>query len=254
MAEDDMMGKNNLQRKTQKQPQATMKNNPAQKTQRLVGWTLVLLLLVSGLVILFVHTFSGPQPDKAVDSNEFQYGKHPVLGVKNAPIKIVEFADFKCPSCKLFDQTVLPQLKKDFIDTGVVELTLINYPIISPDADSRTAAMAGEAVFHQNPAEFWKFYEAVYAKQGDEKTNWATPEALVQIARQAQLKVDFAKLKKDIDDKTYAQDVKEDEAIADKLGVNSTPTIFINGKEASDDITFNYSSLKNEILQIKGGK
>jgi protein-disulfide isomerase len=250
MAEDDMMGKNNLQRKTQKQSQ----NNPAQKTQRLVRWTLVLLLLVSGLVILFVHTFSGQQPDKAVDSNEFQYGKHPVLGAKNAPIKMVEFADFKCPSCKLFDQTVLPQLKKDFIDTGTVQLTLINYPIISPDADSRTAAMAGEAVFHQNPAEFWKFYEAVYAKQGDEKTNWATSEALVQIARQAQLKVDFAKLKKDIDNNTYAQDVKEDEAIADKLGVNSTPTIFINGKEASDDITFNYSSMKNELLQIKGGK
>jgi protein-disulfide isomerase len=247
------MGKSNSQKKHSKQARQAQINQE-KRTQRLVGWTLVVLLLVGAGIILLVSNLSGSQGGKKIDTSIFAYANQPAIGAQNAPIKIVEFADFKCPSCKQFDQTVFPQLKKDFIDKGDVQLFFMNYPIISPDTDSRTAAMAGEAVYHQNPAEFWKFYEAVYAAQGDENTNWATSDFLVQVARQAQLKVDYAKLKKEIDDQAYAQNVKEDEAIADKLGVNSTPTLFINGKMASDDITFDYDSLKNELLRIKGGK
>jgi protein-disulfide isomerase len=244
------MEKTNTARIIKKQ-RRQMETAQTRKTQRLMVWTLAILFI--GIVSLIImNVISGPQGGKTVDVKEFQYDKHPSMGSKDAPVKVVEFADFKCPACKEFDQTILSQLKKDFVDNGTVQLYFINYPIISPNADSRTAAMAGEAVYHQNPEEFWKFYEAVYAHQGDERTNWATSDVLVQIAKQSNLKVDYAKLKKDIDDNTFAQDVKDDEAIADKLGVNSTPTIFINGKEISDNDTFNYSAIKEAILKSKG--
>jgi protein-disulfide isomerase len=244
------MGKTNEGKKVYKQ-QRQMEIERKKHTQRLMGWSLA-VILVACVVLIVMYALSGSQAGKTIDAREFQYEKQPALGKKDAPVKIVEFADFKCPACKQFDQTILPQLKKDFVDNGTVQLYFINYPIISPEADSRTAAMAGEAVYRQNPEEFWKFYESVYAQQGDERTNWATSDYLVQIAKQSNLKVDYEKLKKDIDDNTFAQDVKDDEAIVRKLGVNSTPTIYINGKVISDSNTFNYNALKEAILKAKG--
>ncbi|RTE10991.1 DsbA family protein [Paenibacillus whitsoniae] len=222
------------------------------RIQRLMGWSLAIIVLA--FISLIVYSIASPssKSNQLVDSTEFQYEQQPALGSKDAPVKIVEFADFKCPACMQFDKTILPKLKKDFIDSGIVQLHFINFPIISPNGDSRTAALAGEAVYRQNPEAFWKFYEAVYAKQGDEQTNWATVDTLVQIAKDANLKLDWDKLKRDIDQQTYAQDVKSDEAIAAKLGVNSTPTVYINGRAVATQDTFNYNAIKEAIGKAQG--
>lgn len=221
------------------------------KVQQLMVWTLGVILL--GVVVLvFVNAMSGPKAGATVEAQEFQYEKQPALGSADAPVKIVEFADFKCPACKQFDQTILPQLQKEYVDKGVVQLHFINFPIISPNADSRTAAIAGEAVYSQKPDAFWKFYEAVYAQQGDERLNWATSDKLVQIAKDANLQLDYDKLKADIDDKKFAQNVRDDEAIANKIGIHSTPTVYINGQPVAEKDTFDYAAIKNLIEKSKG--
>jgi len=244
------MGKKNDNHHIKKQKRQ-MKEEQAKKSQRLMGWTFVVVLIVFvGLIV--ARALSGPEEVNVVDAKEFQYAAQPSLGSDDAPIKIVEFADFKCPACKHFGENIMPQLQKDFIDTGKVQLFFTNYLVISPDGDSKTAAMAGEAVYQQKPEDFWKFYEAVFAAQEDEKTNWATSDRLVQIAKDANIAVDLDKLKKDIDDKTFAPQVDADEVIAGKLGVRSTPTLFMNGKEISGEATFDYNLLKEEILKELG--
>jgi protein-disulfide isomerase len=251
------MGKTNAAKRFHKQ-QHQMKRQPqiesekTKKTQRLMMGGTLAVVFALGVAAIFLHAHSRPPKDQVVDDQIFQYEKQPAMGANDAPVKIVEFADFKCPACQEFNQTILPQLKRDFIDQGTVQFYFINDPIISPDADSRTAAMAGEAVYRLDPQEFWKFYDAVYAHQGDERTRWATSDYLVQIAKESHLHLDFNKLKKDIDDNAFAQAVKDDEAIADQLGVNSTPTIFINGKEVSETDTFDYEAIRNAILKAKG--
>ncbi|MBP1934248.1 DsbA family protein [Ammoniphilus resinae] len=241
------MGKKNDKTQTKKQKRQ-IKEAQAKKSQRLMGWTfLVVLIVFIGFIV--AGALSGPKEARVVNATEFQYAEQPSLGSDDAPIKLVEFADFKCPACKYFGENIMPQLQKDFIDTGKVQLFFTNYLVISPDADSKTAAMAGEAIYQQKPEEFWKFYEAVFAAQGDEKTNWATSDRLVQIAKDANVAVDLDKLKKAIDEQTFASKVDTDETIAGKSGVRSTPTLFMNGKEVSNDATFDYNLLKEEILK-----
>ena len=215
-------------------------------------WTLVIILIACIGFILY-NAISGPNPktEQVVNEEVFQYDQQPMLGSKDAPIKMVEFADFKCPSCKAFDQEILPLIKKDFIDQGLVQFHFINYPIITPNGDSRTAAIAGEAVYNQNPEEFWKYYETLFANQQDEKLNWATPDFLVQIAKDANLKIDFDKMKQDIEQKAFEENVRTDMAIGNQVGVNGTPTVFINGKEIDIQDAFNYETLKKIILQEK---
>jgi len=230
----------------------TKANNTNQT--RLMTWTLV-IILVACVGIIFYNALSGPgtKTEQAVNEEVFQYDQQPMLGSKDAPVRMVEFADFKCPSCKAFDQEILPSVKKDFIDQGLVQFYFINYPIITPNGDSRTAAIAGEAVYNQNPEEFWKFYETLFANQQDEKLNWATPDFLVQVAKDANLNIDFDKMKQDIEQKAFEENVRTDMAIGNQVGVNGTPTVFINGKEIAIQDAFNYEALKQIILQEKDG-
>ena len=254
------MGTNPMQKKIKQQLRQQKKADAERRVQTLMAWTLG-VVVVACIALFVVNAVSDSSPTSqsgstagaaAVDQTMFQYDQQPTIGAQDAPVQIVEFADFKCPACQKFDQLFFPQLKKDFIDTGIVQLHFMNFPIISPNADSRTAAMAGEAVFHQNPEAFWSYKEAVFNKQEDERTKWATSDKLVQIAKDAQLKLDFDKLKQDIDNNTYAQAVKDDEALVQKLDIHSTPTLFVNGMKLSDEVAFNYDSLAQAIRDAQG--
>jgi protein-disulfide isomerase len=206
-----------------------------------------LIWITAAAVILIIAVIAIAQyKPKSVD---IAYDKLPVLGNMNAPVKIVELGDYKCPTCQYFSQQVEPQLKKDFIDTGKASFYFMNYTIIGPD--SNTAALAAQSVFHQNKDEFWKFYDVLYKNQGDEKIQWATPQFLTDLAKKEGIKVDYDKLLKDINDKAYQSEVDEQNAFATKNVVNSTPTLFINGKKYTG--TLDYNAIKSAIEQAQKG-
>ncbi|MEI4927642.1 thioredoxin domain-containing protein, partial [Klebsiella pneumoniae] len=77
------------------------------------------------------------------------------------------FVDYKCPYCAAWTNNNLPKLKKDYIDTGKVQLYIVNFPFLGPD--SIKAAMVGEILWKQNHEAFWEYTEALYAHQGEEK-------------------------------------------------------------------------------------
>ncbi|WP_256208784.1 thioredoxin domain-containing protein [Paenibacillus sp. CF384] len=174
----------------------------------------------------------------------FDYEQIPMLGSADAPVKIVEFGDFKCPACRYFSQEIKPKLVQDYIEQGTVALYFMNNTIIGPD--SFAAAMAGQSVYHQNPKAFWSYYDAIYKNQGDERVAWATPAFLVELAKNAQLQVDYEKLMRDIESETYADEVIAHNAKAEKL-ISATPTLFINGVKYEDFA--DYDKLKRAIAK-----
>ncbi|QHW35371.1 thioredoxin domain-containing protein [Paenibacillus rhizovicinus] len=195
------------------------------------------IVVVLGIIAAIIFT---PKSDPT----DFDYASLPVLGQTDAPVKIVEFGDFKCPACQYFSQQVKPQLEKEYIDTGKAAMYFMDFLIIGPD--SETAALAAHSVFHQNNDAFWKYYDALYKNQPDEKLNWATPDYLLQLAKDNKIDVDYDKMKTDIEDKTYIKEVDKGSSTARKANVQSTPTLFINGKEYKGDFS-NYGQLKEAI-------
>src|SRR5690242_15395590 len=104
--QEDIMGnkkitQNKNMNKKLRQEKAIRRN----KVQRLMVWTLAVIVLAV-VVVIFVNAPSSPKAGETVAATEFQYEKQPSLGSKDAPVKLVEFADFKCPACKEFDQTI----------------------------------------------------------------------------------------------------------------------------------------------------
>lgn len=177
------------------------------------------------------------------DVQNFSYAGQPAIGSPNAPVKLVEFGDFKCPACKAFHDTIYPQLKKDYIDTGKVQMFFTNYQFIGPD--SITAGMAGEAIYKQNKDAFWKYYDAIYTYQKEESQIWATPEFIIDLVKKHVPGVDATKLSQDLKNKTYQKEVEADNQLAKKSGVNSVPAIFVNGKQVEDSL--DYEAIKKAI-------
>ncbi|NOU96366.1 thioredoxin domain-containing protein [Paenibacillus sp. LMG 31456] len=234
------MKKNTANKASYKEQRKLEAQKQQRTTRRLIWITVIFIVAIIAAVIIF-------QPKAA--PVEIAYDTMPSLGAANAPVKIVELGDYKCPSCQYFSQQLEPQIKKDYIDKGLASFHFMNFTIIGPD--SNTAALAGQSVFHQNNDAYWKFYDALYKNQGDEKVQWATPQFLVDLAKKENLPIDYDKLMLDITSKKYQNEVDAHNAFARKNQVNSTPTLFINGKKF--DNSMDYNSIKAAIDKaVKG--
>jgi protein-disulfide isomerase len=205
----------------------------------------VLVIIVAIGVFLAVNAKSEPLDPKLLYKNQ------PMLGKADAPVKIVEFGDFKCSHCKFFTDNEFPKIKKEFIDTGIASFYFINVHLSGLGVDSLTAASAAEAVYAQKPSAFWDYYKAIYNAQQSVEIQWATPDRLVQIARDNNIDVDLERLRKDITNEKYDDVVIEDTRLMSSFKVGGTPTIFING-ELTKATT--YEQLKPLILKAKDAK
>ena len=165
----------------------------------------------------------------------------PTLGPADAKVKVAVFEDFKCPNCQRYDQQVFPQIRQNYIDTGKIHYAFFNFPFIGPD--STTAALAGECVYDQRPALFWPYADIVYRAQKSEETTWATPAYLTELGGLVE-GVDTGKLRGCIDSGTTKAAVDKDQALVQQLGVNATPTVFVNGVKIA---AYDYNSVSAAI-------
>lgn len=165
----------------------------------------------------------------------------PYLGATNAPVKVVEFGDFKCPACATWKQSVFPTLYDEYIKTGDVQFYFINFQFIAPD--SILAGIAGEAIFKQSPEAFWQYYTKIYDNQPQESLTWATKTYLKKFVKENVDGIDYEKFNKDLDDELYLVDVKKDFLMAQKSGINSTPSVLVNGVPVQND----YNTIKSAI-------
>jgi len=153
---------------------------------------------------------------KAIDVAEA-----PVKGNVAAKVSLVEFADYECPHCKRL-QSVLKQVMDEF--RGEVKLYFKHYPL-PQHTNARLAAEA--AVAAQKQGKFWQFEEKLWANQEN-----LTPAELEKFAKEVGL--DVAKFRQDIEAPATKARVQKDRVDGGTLGLSSTPTLYINGREFTD--------------------
>ncbi len=210
-----------------------------QQNQRLGLVTLAAIALLAIGVVIFT-SLKGSKPEfpdfkqVAVDFSPdgFNEEEQPYLGDKNAPIKIVEFSDYKCPACKRWNEEVLPALKREYLDTGKAVLYYVDYPFLAPD--SNLAALAGETLYQQDEDYFWVYHQRMSEFQGRKDETWATKEFILDLIRTYIPEADLKKFEEDLDNRTYSTNIKKDLLLVEHYQVRGTPTVFINGKEVED--------------------
>ena len=151
----------------------------------------------------------------------------PVLGKPNAPVTVIEYADFQCPYCKEFQVKNFPSLKKKYIDTGKVRFIYQHYAFLGDE--SVYAAEASKCAADQS--KFWEYHDKLFENQKAENAGDFTPEKLKSMA--SGVVPDTQKFTKCVDDRKYQNAVSDEVLNATHFGVDATPTVFINGKKYS---------------------
>lgn len=155
----------------------------------------------------------------------------PVKGNPKAVVTIVEFTDFECPSCAR-QHPVLERIVSEFGDR--LKLVVRDFPL-SQHANARKAAEAAEAAREQG--KYWEYAAVLFRNQSalgvDKLKQYAT-----------ELGLDRAKFDAALDSGKFAEKIQRDLADGRKLGINGTPTLYVNGKRISDN---SYESLKSAV-------
>jgi protein-disulfide isomerase len=148
-----------------------------------------------------------------------------VLGKADAPVTIVEYASMTCPHCANFSKTTFPQLKSQYIDTGKVRFVFREFPL---DDLAAAAAMLARCIDKSNGEKAVAVIEVLFASQD----KWAVRNPippLQQIAKQAGMSQQaFDECLKD--QKLYNDILAMRERASKEYQVQSTPTLFVNGK------------------------
>jgi len=162
-----------------------------------------------------------PQVGAKVDVAD---GNLPIMGDKNAKVKVIEFADFQCPFCEQWFKTVEPSIISDYVKTGKVQFIWRDYAFLGQE--STWAAEAARCANDQG--KFWEFHDYLYQHQGQENSGAFNKDKLEGFA--ADMGLDTASFNSCLDSDKYASQVSTDQADGQKAGVSGTPTIFINGQ------------------------
>lgn len=165
-----------------------------------------------------------PQGNTVVDVS---VDDDPVMGNKNAKVTIVEFSDYQCPFCRSFWQDSLPQIKKEYIDTGKVKLVYRDYPL-SFHAMAQKSAEAAECADDQG--RYWEMHDKMFTEQS--KLGQGTVQYTLNDLKKwaTQLGLNSPQFNQCLDSDKYKAEVEKDFADGSAAGVTGTPSFFINGR------------------------
>ena len=156
----------------------------------------------------------------------------PALGDPSAPITIVEFSDFECSYCRRFHKQVMPELKRNYIDTGLVRFVHKDLPLpFHPHA--LPAAAAARCAGKQN--RYWELYSSLFDQQ-----NCLGCKGVLAIAAEAELNT--SKLQACMKRDSTLALINANRSEAALHNISATPT-FVIGPTQSDD------SLEGEVIE-----
>jgi protein-disulfide isomerase len=151
-----------------------------------------------------------------------------VLGNPDAPVTIVEYADFQCPYCARWAVETFPALVREYVRPGKVKIVFGGVAFVGPDSVPalQTAVAAGE----QN--RLWNVAELIYRNQGMENTGWVTDDLMRSIG-EAVPGLDASRMMADRSSPFVATGMSETQGAAQLAGVSSTPTFELGRSSGS---------------------
>jgi protein-disulfide isomerase len=154
------------------------------------------------------------------------------VGSTSASVTLDLWADFQCPVCKQFTDTVEPNLMSNYVSTGKVRLVFDNFAFIGPE--STQAAIGGLCAADQG--KFWPYHDYVYANQGSENSGALSDSTLKAIANAVGL--DGGTFSSCLGSSTNREEVQGEADQAQAKGITGTPTLFVNGTKVSNPLDY----------------
>ena len=171
-----------------------------------------------------------------------------VIGSANAPIEVIEFADFECPACAQFATLHEPDVRSRLVETGQMRLRFLDLPLVEiGHRNSPTASLAAACANEQG--KFWEMHDAIFAVQD----RWATqvtnnPRAVIDPLAQ-QVRLDVGRYEQCMASQKYLANIQAHRQAAQRYKVQSTPSFIIGGKVYSGSLP--YDEFKRYVDQAR---
>ncbi|KKQ53119.1 MAG: Protein-disulfide isomerase [Candidatus Woesebacteria bacterium GW2011_GWB1_39_10b] len=166
-----------------------------------------------------------------------------VKGRYQAAVILIEYGDFQCPACADY-YPIVKRLSEEFPEN--LKVVYRHYPLIAIHNKAYDASRASEAAGRQG--KFWEMHDFLYEKQVDWANAGNNKDLFIEYAKQ--LELDEEKFKSDFDSKEIEDKINNDLASGNSLGVNATPTFFLNGSKVQPRGYEEFKKLVED--QIKG--
>jgi len=218
-----------------KRQKEIMSQRSRQKKMRWIRIGGLLIIVMGGLAALgFYRSATAPKVDVPLELMEDN-----IDGPLDAPVRIVEFGDFGCPSCRAWHNAgIKDALLSEYGDQ--LSFTFRHFPVIT--RQSPKAAAASQCASEQG--RFWEFHDYVYEQT---PINALSVEHLRSYASSIGLEGD--QFNQCLDSGEYESYVARDRQAAVSAGAVGTPSFFINGHPVS----FSYESMKAAVDQLLNG-
>jgi protein-disulfide isomerase len=150
-------------------------------------------------------------------------GSPPTLGSTNAPVTIVEFGDYQCPTCGGWYRTQDAQLIQNLVNTGKAKLVWRDFDYYGPDSVSASEAAyaAGEQ------GKFWEFHDLLFQSQQTPNGGWASKQNMESYAQK--LGLNMTRFNQDFNSGKYDTLINSNHSLGVQAGVSETPTFYLIG-------------------------
>ena len=187
-------------------------------------------LAVLGVLALYFLTRQGHSPTVpiAVTVTEADTAgfRGYVMGSADAPVEIMEFADYQCPACEKFEVVEFPYVVERLIKTGRVRYVYRDFPLDQPHKWARLAAHSAACANDQG--KFWEVHGGIYQSQAQWFSSSKAGSRFREIAQQAG--ADLGAYDECMGSLRYAGRIQASLEAGLRMGVNSTPSFIIGGK------------------------
>ncbi len=146
-------------------------------------------------------------------------------GSDDAPITILEFADYQCPGCGSFATTVKPQLDLAFIQPGTVKFVFYDFPLVSIHPHAFLAARAGRCA--EDQGQFWAFHDEIFRNQSGWSLSASSPVGAFEDYA-ARVGLDQGDFRSCLRSDAHVETVTANMHLGQALGVSGTPTVLIS--------------------------
>jgi len=216
--------------------------------KKIISGVVIFSVLIVAIAALFINKSSlNSQPINKEQSKEILTVKKDdwIKGQPNSPITVVEYLDFECEACRVY-YPITKRLKEEYGDK--VSFVVRYFPLPG-HKNSMTSAMAVETAGKQG--KFWEMHDILY----DNQITWGekqitNPALFIEYAKQIGL--DMEKYKNDIGSQEIKDRINRDKNSANSLGIQGTPTFFINGEKIPNPKGYeDFKSLIDGLMPTK---
>ncbi|OGO34566.1 MAG: hypothetical protein A2W35_06095 [Chloroflexi bacterium RBG_16_57_11] len=172
------------------------------------------------------------------------------MGDPNAKAKIEVFEDYTCSACKVYTDSIEPQVIKELVDTGLAYYVFYQFPFLDDRAASKDSdRSANAALCAADQDRFWDYTNLLFANQTHVAEQFSDKRL---IAFADSIGLDKAQFEACYNDNRFQSQINEDLALGRDRGITGTPTVFINGVDIAPGKVPTFEQMQQAVQAANG--